>query len=153
MQGLAVESITDGEQSFERARSGDPQGFRALVERHGEMLYRTVVRMVGQREEAEDIVQEAFLRGYRSLASYKSEAHLVWSLRRIASNLAIDLIRRRGRWKSREINAGEPLAADDGDPERDLRSRAIKDAVEAALDRLTAKERVAFVCATTRACR
>lgn len=145
MQGLQVETKPDDDRFFERARDGDDRAFRGLVERHGRMLFKSVVRMVGDREEAEDIVQEAFLRAYRGLAGYKSEAHLVWSLRRIGSNLAIDCIRKRGRWKSRELDSAPPLEADDGDPERDLRSRAIGDAVAAALDRLTAKERVAFV--------
>ena len=145
MQGLLVKEIEHDPQSFEEVRSGDSQAFRALVDRHGEMLYRLVVRMVGNREEAEDIAQEAFFRAYKTIASYKNEAHFVWSLRRIGSNLAIDLIRRRGRWKSRDIEAGEPIAAKDGDPDRDLRSRKIHEAVTGALDQLTAKERVAFV--------
>ncbi len=74
---------------------GDPGAFGTLVRRHQDRLFSTVVRLVGNAEDARDIVQEAFLNAYQSLDSYKGGALFSTWLYRIAVNAAISYKRKR----------------------------------------------------------
>ena len=77
------------------ARDGDSEAFRALVERHSRAVYRLAHRMTGSPQDAEDVVQETFLRAYRQLGRFESRANFGTWLHRIAVNCSIDLIRSR----------------------------------------------------------
>ena len=77
------------------ARGGDSEAFRALVERHGRAVYRLAYRMTGSAQDAEDVVQETFLKAYRQLTRFESRANFGTWLHRIAVNCSIDLIRAR----------------------------------------------------------
>jgi len=133
-----------------RVRAGDEDAFRVLVERHSRQLFRLAYRMTGNEQDAEDVVQEAFLRAYRQVGRFEARSSVGTWLYRIAANCAIDLMRRRPH---REV---APRAAqDDGeddppvsaapDPERLAASAALRHRVASALDRLSAMERTAFV--------
>src|ERR1700694_3718000 len=78
-----------------RAQAGDQDGFRVLVERHSRALFRLAYRMTGNEQDAEDMVQETFLRAYRQLGRFESRANFSTWLHRIAVNCSIDLIRGR----------------------------------------------------------
>src|SRR6187401_2132823 len=80
-----------------RARSGDTAAFRALVDRHARTVFRLAYRMTGNEHDAEDVVQEAFLKAYRSLGSFEERSQVSSWLYRIASNCAFDVLRRRQR--------------------------------------------------------
>ncbi len=58
----------------ERARSGDSDAFRLLVEQHSRAIFRLAFRMTGNEEDAEDVVQETFLRAYRQLDKYEARS-------------------------------------------------------------------------------
>src|SRR5262245_12398752 len=77
------------------ARDGDSEAFRALVERHSRAVYRLAHRMTGSAQDAEDVVQETFLKAYRQLNRFESRANFSTWLHRIAVNCSIDLIRSR----------------------------------------------------------
>ena len=77
-----------------RARAGDRQAFAALVQRHQAAVYRVCYRVLGNREDAEDAAQEAFLRAYRKLASFRGESAFGTWLLRLAINVALN---ERGR--------------------------------------------------------
>ena len=77
------------------ARDGDSEAFRALVERHSRAVYRLAHRMTGTPQDAEDVVQETFLKAYRQLGRFESRANFGTWLHRIAVNCSIDLIRSR----------------------------------------------------------
>src|SRR6187431_2876025 len=77
------------------ARDGDSEAFRALVERHSRAVYRLAYRMTGSAQDAEDIVQETFLKAYRQLSRFESRANFSTWLHRIAVNCSIDLMRAR----------------------------------------------------------
>src|SRR5512145_1862254 len=77
------------------ARGGDSEAFRALVERHSRAVFRLAHRMTGNAHDAEDVVQETFLRAYRQLGRFESRANFGTWLHRIAVNCSIDLIRSR----------------------------------------------------------
>ncbi len=133
-----------------RARAGDREAFRELVERHSQRLFRLAYRLTGQEEDAEDVVQETFLRAYRGLAKFEGRSEFLTWLYRIAANCATDLARRRpplesidAREEARSLPAGanDPMPA----PERQALISEGSRRVAAALTRLSPMERTAFV--------
>src|SRR5436305_9829634 len=76
-----------------RARQGDSDAFRALVERHSRSVFRLAFRMTGNEQDAEDVVQEAFLRAYKQLGRFESRANFGTWLYRIGANCSVDLMR------------------------------------------------------------
>jgi RNA polymerase sigma-70 factor (ECF subfamily) len=133
------------------ARDGDSEAFRALVERHSRAVYRVAHRLTGNAADAEDVVQETFLRAYRQLGRFESRANFGTWIHRIAVNCAIDLIRSRPHRETGHdvTDLGHVLAeaADAGrpSPERLTLSAELQQRVQAALVTLTAMERAAFM--------
>jgi len=80
-----------------RARAGDQEAFRGIVEAHSRPLFRAAYRVLGDAGAAEDAVQEAFLRAWRALDRFDEKAELSTWLYRIAINAAIDHRRERKR--------------------------------------------------------
>src|SRR6478609_8530835 len=78
-----------------RARDGDQEAFRVLVDRHSRSIYRLAFRMTGRAEDAEDVVQEAFVRAYRQLSRFESRSNFATWLYRITFNCSIDYMRAR----------------------------------------------------------
>src|SRR5258708_5309618 len=76
-----------------RAQQRDGEAFRALVERHSRSVFRLAFRMTGNEQDAEDVVQESFLRAYRQLGRFESRANFGTWLYRIVANCAVDLMR------------------------------------------------------------
>src|SRR5258706_10603573 len=104
-----------------RARQGDSDAFRALVETHGRSVFQLAFRMTRNEQDAEDVVQESFLRAYRQLGQFQARADFGTWLYRITANCAVDLMRSRehriaSRKEALEGDAVE-LAADRPGPE------------------------------------
>src|ERR1700745_1217007 len=78
-----------------QALADDRDAFRVLVERHSRTLFRLAYRMTGNEQDAEEIVQDAFLRAYRRLDRFESRANFGTWLYRIAVNCSLDLMRKR----------------------------------------------------------
>src|ERR1041385_4359215 len=95
-----------------RARAGDADAFRVLVERHSRALFRLAFRMTGNESDAEDVVQETFLRAYRQLSKFDDRASFGTWLYRIAANCSLDLIRVRKRRNQQHEPAAEEGAPD-----------------------------------------
>jgi RNA polymerase sigma-70 factor, ECF subfamily len=138
--------------AVERARSGDNDAFRLLVEQHGRVIFRLAYRMTGNEEDAEDVVQETFLKAYRQIDRYESRSSFSTWLYRIASNCSLDLIRkrktrehRRERSQDSEKDILLSIPAVTPGPDRELYSSQISESVNAALGELSAQERTAFV--------
>ena len=133
------------------ARDGDSEAFRALVERHGRAVYRLAHRMTGSPQDAEDVVQETFLRAYRQLGRFESRANFSTWVHRIAVNCSIDLIRGRRHQEAGqdatvlEQLGGAPDERLDPSPERLMLSAEVHDRVARAMATLTGLERAAFV--------
>ncbi|MGE0041847.1 MAG: RNA polymerase sigma factor [Vicinamibacterales bacterium] len=135
-----------------RAAAGDAEAFRALVERHSRYVYQLAHRMTGSVQDAEDVVQEAFLKAHRQLGRFESRAGFRTWIHRIAVNCSIDLIRAR---RTRELAhdpadiesgaAAGPVSSADPLPDRLLFGVEIREQVTAALGLLTAAERAAFM--------
>lgn len=133
------------------AREGDSEAFRALVERHSRAVYRLAQRMTGSRQDAEDVVQETFLRAYRQLGRFESRADFGTWLHRIAVNCSIDLIRARRHQESAhdgpDLEQYEAAGEDrvDHSPERLALSAEVQQRVQGAMESLSRMERAAFV--------
>jgi RNA polymerase sigma-70 factor, ECF subfamily len=138
-----------------RARDGDIEAFRALVERHSRGLFHLAYRMTGDEGDAEDVVQETFMKAYRTLHRFESRANFGTWLHRIASNCALDVIRARrrrgplaGPRDAEDPDAGEAvddLPATDPAPDRLVYGAEVRGRVAAALGDLSPNERAAFV--------
>jgi RNA polymerase sigma-70 factor (ECF subfamily) len=134
------------------ARTGDSDGFRLLVERHSRKVFRLAFRLTGNEQDAEDVVQETFLRAFRGLDRFDERALVGSWLYRIASNYALDLLRnkkmRAGPSLSAETRQGRPMeeavSSPQPGPERELESERLNRRIGEALDLLTPQERVAF---------
>ncbi len=132
------------------ARDGDSEAFRALVECHSRAVYRLAHRMTGSAQDAEDVVQETFLKAYRQLSRFESRANFSTWLHRIAVNCSIDLIRSRPHREAGHDAADlDQLGGDDRapahpSPERLMLSTEVQDRVTGAMSSLSAMERAAF---------
>ena len=142
----------DDSAAVERARSGDSDAFRLLVEQHSRHVFRLAFRMTGNEQDAEDVVQETFLRAYKQLDKYEARASFSTWLYRIASNYSLDLIRSRKRHEEKREQAqpDEPdilqsIPGHSPGPDRVVYSGEVSQHVEAAMNELSAQERSAFV--------
>jgi len=136
---------------------GDSDAFRVLVDRHGRRLFRLAYRMTGNEHDAEEIVQDAFLRAYRRLDRFESRSNFGTWLYRICANCALDRMRkqksedsRRDQPAGRDTEDGAPDALDlatstDPGPDRLAMSGELGAGVRAAMESLSATERAAFV--------
>ncbi|HUJ23650.1 MAG TPA: sigma-70 family RNA polymerase sigma factor [Bryobacteraceae bacterium] len=135
-----------------QVRAGNPDAFRVLVERHSHSVFRLAFRMTGNEHDAEDLVQETFLRAYRQIAKFDGRASFGTWLYRIAANCSLDLIRARKRRQEQQSvmdEEGQEIAAaavaDAPTPDRLAFSRELQQLLGPALERLSATERAAFV--------
>ena len=78
-----------------QVQAGDRDAFRVLVERHSQAIFRTAFRVTGNESDAEEVVQETFLRAYKSIGSFESRSTVSTWLTRIAINCSLDLVARR----------------------------------------------------------
>jgi RNA polymerase sigma-70 factor (ECF subfamily) len=135
------------------ARSGDSDAFRLLVERHSRRVFRLAYRLTASEADAEDIVQETFLRAYRSLGRPDEQTEIVavgrW-LYRIATNCAIDLIRHKktaaeqGGAPGGEDRGAEAAASPAPGPERIVMNGQLQERIGVAMEALSPQERAAF---------
>jgi RNA polymerase sigma-70 factor (ECF subfamily) len=134
---------------IERARGGDLGAFNDLVELYQDQLFALVARMVPDRDQASDAVQEAFFSAYRNLAGFRGGSVKSW-LNRICVNAAMDAQRARRRrpvqpYPELEDESWQPPAGEEAEPERLVvtaeRTRVLHD----ALGRITDDQRTAIV--------
>jgi len=114
MEALEVGSA---EAALARARRGDGDAFRELVERHSRSVFRLAFRMTGNEQDAEDVVQESFLRAYKQLGRFESRANFGTWLYRITANCAVDMM--RARQSRHDVSRSESLDADVHQPSTD----------------------------------
>lgn len=139
-----VEGPTDHD-LIRGTQAGDGEAFRALFERHQRRAYAITFQMVGSAEEAADVVQEAFLRVYRSIGRFDfSKAFTTW-LYRIVVNLSIDALRRASLLRKVVIeDLGDALPAGAA-PEAPLEADEVVRQVRSVLDALPPKFKAVMV--------
>lgn len=135
-----------------RAEGSESESFRALVEEHSRMVFRLAYRMTGNEADAEDVVQESFLKAHRNFGRFDARSSFGTWIYRIAVNCAIDLIRRRPRhaWSSfrspdEKEDVAERLPSPDPLPDRVAFAGQVERSVASALGLLSPLERAAFV--------
>jgi len=137
---------------LEKIRNGDESGFELLVKQHTGKVLGLAWRLVGNREEAEDLAQEAFLRLHRSLPNFRGESRISTWLYRTTTRLAIDHLRRerikRKLFFFRQDNeAPDPvdLAWDTkNDPGREFQSQEAMKMLRKSLSKLSSRQQVIF---------
>src|SRR5947209_19542520 len=92
-------------------RNGDQRAFEEVVRLTHRQVYTQAYRLVGDRQDAEDVAQDAYLRVFRGLSGFRGDAQFETWLYRIVANAAMSYLRRRHRF-------GEPLAEPDEQPAR-----------------------------------
>ncbi|WP_095086176.1 RNA polymerase sigma factor [Mesorhizobium sophorae] len=146
----AMPSVASGDMQLVRralAREGD--AFRTIIKMHNQRLYRIARGVVRNDSEAEDIVQEAYVRAFAHLDAFRGDASLATWLSRIVINEALGRLRKRRRTVAMPENPQAeiirfPLNPSD-DPERTMAQRQILQLVERATDSLPDVYRTVFV--------
>lgn len=133
-----------------RARDGDFGAFEVLFDRHRALVYRFAYQMTSRRDDAEDIVQEAFVRAYQNLHRYRDEAKFTTWLLRIVTNLCTDQARmaqRRSALEQQEaMGALDWMTVGDiDDPVQNLEEERRKIALRRALNALPTHHRSVIV--------
>src|SRR5512134_3012715 len=121
------------------AQGGNERAFQALVVKYQRRIARHVARYVRRAGDVEEVVQDAFIRAYRGLASFRGEASFYSWLYRIATNAAFSFLKKSTtevQADERSDEGFEPGLTDEQSPERILLARQIRDAVERAMARL-----------------
>jgi len=135
-------------------RENDIEAFEELVRTYDHKLYRVALRLTGDPDEAKDLAQEALFRAYRAFDRFKMGTSFERWLFRIASNLYIDKLRKRGKYRFESLD--EPIATQDGyvekvlpdwteNPERTAQQNELSDKILAALQSLPLNYRMAVV--------
>jgi RNA polymerase sigma-70 factor (ECF subfamily) len=137
------------------AQSGDREAFRKLYDAYHRRAYAVALGVVKNPEDATDVVQEAFVKVHKHLASFQGSSSFYTWLYRIVMNLAIDHIRRSK--KSRQVDYQDGVAREEDDatglspslgtvnPRKALLQRELSDAIQAALDELPEYHRAVIV--------
>jgi RNA polymerase sigma-70 factor (ECF subfamily) len=139
----------------ERAKGGDPSAFRAIMERHNRRLYRLARAVMRDDSEAEDVVQETYLRAFTNLAKFRGESSLATWLTRIALNEALGRKRKqRATVTLASVETAQETSAQiiqfpamntEPDPERSAARHEIRKLLERAMDALPEPFRLVFV--------
>jgi len=132
--------------------AGEKDSYGSLVARHSQSVFRLAFRITENEADAEEVVQETFLRGYRGLEGFDARANFRTWIYRIAMNCALDALNKRKSQATVAIaeeydsqQATVQLADEAAGPDRLLLSREIEARRRAAMEKLTPTERLAFV--------
>lgn len=159
MRSAAIESFAhlencDDWMLVELARSGDEAAVGAIVKRHNRRLYRVARAVMRDDAEAEDVVQETYVRAFASLGSFRGESILSTWLTRIALNEALGRVRRRrpttGIEKIEAEQSGARLIAfpslrSSPNPETEMARHQVRQVLEQAINDLPEPFRLVFV--------
>jgi RNA polymerase sigma-70 factor (ECF subfamily) len=146
---MMMSRSSDDHSLVEACRAGRTEAFSLLVQRYQGRLYPTIARLVGSADDAEDILQDAFVRAFEKLDQFQGESSFYTWIYRIAVNLALSGHRRRRvrsllRLGGRRPSGGDSHPADESaesDPSAPLERAERERIVRAALDRLGPEHR------------
>lgn len=130
---------------IEKARQGDDDAFASLVGAYQVPVYNLCYRLLGDRYEAEDAAQEVFLKAYKNLGRFDRERPFVNWVLKIASNHAIDRLRRRGARPTTDLAEAESAPDASPGPEASLALEERRQMVWETTRRLSPKDRALVV--------
>lgn len=132
--------------------AGEKDAYGLLVERHSQSVFRVAFRITENEADADEVVQETFLRGYRKLDGFDARSNFRTWIYRIAMNCALDVLNKQKSQPAVPIaeeydseQAAVQVADRTAGPDRLLLSQEIEARRQAAMEKLTPTERVAFV--------
>jgi RNA polymerase sigma-70 factor, ECF subfamily len=138
-----------------KAQAGDMEAFERLVQRNGQRVYRTLLGITGHEADAEDGMQNAFVKAWQHIGEFHGQSKFSSWLMRIAMNEGLEILRRRrskGRkalveWKGEDEERFNPRSTRpwEEDPERQYSRAEIREIVEKKIMKLPAKYRVAVM--------
>ncbi|HEX7975678.1 MAG TPA: sigma-70 family RNA polymerase sigma factor [Anaerolineales bacterium] len=139
--------------SLDALRAGDRTEFARLVEAYSGVIYRLAIKMLDNPQDAEDVLQETFIKAYRHLSGFDGRSSLSTWLYRIATNEALMMLRRR---KDNLVSIDEPSGPDEDQeprqiidwcclPEEELLSAEARTYLDQAIDNLPPSLRVVFL--------
>jgi len=140
--------------SLEKLQAGDQEEFSRLVDTYSAKIYRLATRMLNQQQDAEDVLQETFLKAYRGLKSFDGRSKISTWLFRIATNEALMVLRRK---HPEFISIDEPVETEEGEqepvqivdwcclPETELLSEEARERLDEAVQKLPESLRVVFI--------
>lgn len=143
MRGADIRQLTDAELVEASLRGSDP-AFAELVRRYQDLLFRHAERMTGRPDDAEDVVQAAFIKAHRSLRSCRDPERVGAWLFRIGANACKDFMKSRRR-SSVPLDEIPGLSSDDDGPEREALLGTVRGEIEKALQSLAQEQREAFL--------
>ena len=138
------------------AQRGSRAAFEELVRHYDQAVLRLALHLTGTEQDAQDVYQDAFLKAYKNIGSFRFECSFYTWIYRIVTNLCLDHLRKRNVRKEEAPvavdSSGEeysrleqfPDARAGANPERDLMRRELGGKIGAALSRLTPRERMVF---------
>jgi RNA polymerase sigma-70 factor, ECF subfamily len=155
---MAEQSLTrlDDATLIRESQRGNRAAFEELVRHYDQAVLRLAMHITGSDTEAQDVYQDAFLKAYRNIGSFRFECSFYTWIYRIVTNLCLDSLRKKQVRKedsATQVDAeGESYDLLDqvadgrpgADPERDLMRRELGKTINRALDRLTPRERMVF---------
>jgi RNA polymerase sigma-70 factor, ECF subfamily len=156
LNALALIQTTD-QDLVQLARSGSENAYRELLDRYQRPVFSLVYRMVRDRERAEDLAQETFVKVFNHLESYNPKYKFSSWIFKIANNLAIDALRRkepemvsldgsRYATTTEEVESTRiTVASEDENPEQLLEAKELGEAIELAIGKLRAEYRTAIL--------
>jgi len=140
--------------SLKALQAGDPEEYSRLVDAYSNKIYHLAVKMLNQQQDAEDVLQETFLKAYRGLKSFDGRSKISTWLFRIATNEALMVLRRK---HPDMVSIDEPVETEDGEqepiqivdwcclPENELLSEESRERLDAAVQKLPESLRVVFL--------
>lgn len=150
--------VLNDEELVDKAQLGDTGAIGELVTRYEDRVYSLAYRMVGNREDAEDVLQDTFLNVIRSIGSFKKRSSFSTWLYRIAANAALTRLRKKSRKEKsegefldevyavkQEAQAGQPLSDWSANPAKKLLTEESRVIMEEAIDELPEKYRTVFI--------
>jgi len=126
-----------------RVRAGQPRAMDQLVERHHAVVFRVVLGILGDSDEAADATQDAFVRAFRALDSFRGDARFRTWLLTIAANAARGMLRQRERRREKSLDDAGDLPAEGNDAAGELALAQEVERVKRLLARLPEKQRLA----------
>jgi len=131
-----------------RCQQGDQEALKEIFEKYQKKVYRIAYGVVRQREEALDIVQEVFIKLFRSIKNFKGRSHFYTYLYRMVMNTAIDHSRKAGKQfisSLDEEGSFQPSDELEKGPEKILLHKELEERVKRAMGQLPAEQRAALV--------
>lgn len=128
-----------------RAQRGDVLAFESLVRMHQQRVFSHCYRLAHNTAEAEDLSAETFVRAFQHLATLRADPSIIHWLLRVANNLGVSALRKRGTRATIDLDEIQEVASSAPTPEEDTIARYRQEVVRRCVDKLSPKERVAVL--------